>query len=80
MGGAIGDGARRVDPGAGQPHRLEAVGRQQPVARSGCTFSPISTMSRSSERISVFLFALFLLALFVGLAFAAGYGLGRILL
>ena len=38
------------------------------------------TMSRSSERISVLLFALFLLALFVGLAFAAGYGLGRLLL
>ena len=29
---------------------------------------------------AVLLFALFLLALFVGLAFAAGYGLGRILL
>jgi len=38
------------------------------------------TMSRSGERISVLLFALFLVALFVGLAFAAGYGLGRILL
>ena len=38
------------------------------------------TMSAPGERISVFLFALFLLALFVGLAFAAGYGLGRILL
>ena len=40
----------------------------------------LHTMSRSSERISVFLFALGLLALFVGLAFAAGYALGRILL
>jgi hypothetical protein len=38
------------------------------------------TMSRSSDRISVFLFALFLLAAFVLIAFAAGYGLGRILL
>jgi hypothetical protein len=38
------------------------------------------TMARPGERISVFLFALVLLALFVGLAFAAGYGLGRILL
>jgi hypothetical protein len=38
------------------------------------------TMSRSSERITVFLFALFLLAAFVALAFAAGYGLGKILL
>jgi len=37
-------------------------------------------MARPSERISVFLFALVLLVLFVGLAFAAGYGLGRILL
>jgi hypothetical protein len=36
-------------------------------------------MSRARERISVFLFALFLLALFVALAFAAGYGLGRML-
>lgn len=38
------------------------------------------TMSRSSERITVFLFAFFLLAAFVALAFAAGYGLGKILL
>jgi hypothetical protein len=38
------------------------------------------TMSRPGDRISVFLFALFLLVLFVGLAFAAGYGIGRILL
>jgi hypothetical protein len=37
-------------------------------------------MSRPGERISVFLFALVLLALFVGLTFAAGYALGRILL
>jgi hypothetical protein len=37
-------------------------------------------MSRPGERISVFLFALVLLALFIGLAFAAGYGLGRLLL
>jgi hypothetical protein len=37
-------------------------------------------MSRPGDRISVFLFALFLLVLFVGLAFAAGYGIGRILL
>jgi hypothetical protein len=38
------------------------------------------TMNRPGERISVFVFAFFLLALFVGLAFAAGYLLGRILL
>lgn len=38
------------------------------------------TMARPGERISVFLFALVLLVLFVGLAFAAGYGVGRILL
>jgi hypothetical protein len=37
-------------------------------------------MTRARERLSLFLFALFLLVLFVGLAFAAGYGLGRILL
>jgi hypothetical protein len=37
-------------------------------------------MARPGERISVFLFALLILALFVGLAFAAGYGIGRILL
>jgi hypothetical protein len=37
-------------------------------------------MPRPGERISVFLFALVLLVLFVGLAFAAGYGIGRILL
>ena len=36
-------------------------------------------MSRARERISVFLFALFILVLFVALAFAAGYGLGRML-
>jgi hypothetical protein len=42
--------------------------------------SEIHTMTRRGERISVFLFALFLLALFIGLAFAAGYGVGRILL
>ena len=38
------------------------------------------TMSRPGERISVFLFALFLLVAFVVLAFAVGYGVGRILL
>jgi hypothetical protein len=37
-------------------------------------------MSRSGGRVSVFLFAVGLLALFVSLAFAAGYALGRILL
>jgi hypothetical protein len=36
--------------------------------------------SRARERITVTLFALFLLCLFVGLAFAAGYGVGRMLL
>jgi hypothetical protein len=38
------------------------------------------TMTRSGDRISVFLFALVLLALFVGVAFAVGYLIGRILL
>jgi hypothetical protein len=38
------------------------------------------TMTRPGERISVFLFALALLALFVALTFAAGYAVGRILL
>ncbi len=38
------------------------------------------TMTRPGERVSVFLFALALLALFVVLTFAAGYALGRILL
>jgi hypothetical protein len=37
-------------------------------------------MSPPRERLSVFLFALFVLVAFVVLAFAAGYGLGRILL
>jgi len=37
-------------------------------------------LSRARERITVFLFALFLLVLFVVLAFAAGYGIGRMLL
>jgi hypothetical protein len=37
-------------------------------------------MPRTRERITVFCFALFLLVLFVVLAFAAGYGVGRILL
>jgi len=37
-------------------------------------------MSRVGERLSVFAFAALLLALFVGLAFAAGWIVGRILL
>jgi hypothetical protein len=37
-------------------------------------------MTRTRERISVTLFALFLLAVFVVLAFAVGYGVGRTLL
>jgi hypothetical protein len=37
-------------------------------------------MMRPGDRVSVFLFALFLLVLFVGLSFAAGYLLGRMLL
>jgi len=37
-------------------------------------------MSRARDRISVFAFALFLLVVFVGLAFAAGYALGKVLL
>jgi hypothetical protein len=38
------------------------------------------TMARRGERVSVFLFAVFLLVTFVVLAFAVGYGIGRILL
>jgi len=37
-------------------------------------------MSRVRDRLSVFTFAAVLLVLFVGLAFAAGYALGKILL
>jgi hypothetical protein len=37
-------------------------------------------MTRRGERISVFLFALAMLAIFVGAAFAAGYAVGRMLL
>jgi hypothetical protein len=37
-------------------------------------------MMRPGERVRVFLFALLLLVLFVGLSFAAGYALGRVLL
>jgi len=37
-------------------------------------------MSRARERFSVFAFAAFLLALYVGIAFAAGWVLGRVLL
>jgi hypothetical protein len=37
-------------------------------------------MSRVRDRLSVFTFAAVLLALFVGLAFAAGYALGKVLL
>jgi hypothetical protein len=37
-------------------------------------------MFRVRERLSVFAFAAFLLALFVGLSFAAGWAVGRFLL
>jgi hypothetical protein len=37
-------------------------------------------MTRVRDRISVFAFAALLLALFVGLAFIAGWALGKILL
>jgi hypothetical protein len=37
-------------------------------------------MTRVRERISVFAFAGFLLALFVGLSFTAGWVLGKVLL
>jgi hypothetical protein len=37
-------------------------------------------MSRARERLSVFAFATFLLVLFVGLAYLAGWLLGRLLL
>jgi hypothetical protein len=37
-------------------------------------------MTRPGERISVLFFALVLLILFVGLAFAVGYAVGRLLL
>jgi hypothetical protein len=38
------------------------------------------TISRARERFSVFTFAIVLLVLYVGLAFAAGWLLGRMLL
>ena len=38
------------------------------------------TISRARERLGVFIFAVVLLALYVGLAFAAGWILGRMLL
>jgi hypothetical protein len=37
-------------------------------------------MSRARERLSVFAFAALLLALYVGIAFVAGWVLGRVLL
>jgi preprotein translocase subunit SecE len=37
-------------------------------------------MTRARERLSVFVFAAFLLALFMGLAFVAGWVLGKVLL
>jgi hypothetical protein len=37
-------------------------------------------MTRPGERISVLFFALVVLVLFVGLAFAVGYAVGRLLL
>jgi hypothetical protein len=37
-------------------------------------------MSQLGERLSVFAFAAFVLAAFVGLAFAAGYIIGKLLL
>jgi hypothetical protein len=37
-------------------------------------------MSRARERLSVFAFAAVLLALYVGIAFVAGWVLGRVLL
>jgi hypothetical protein len=37
-------------------------------------------MAQPGGRISVFLFALVVLAVFVGLAFAVGYAVGRMLL
>jgi hypothetical protein len=37
-------------------------------------------MTRARERLSVFAFAAILLALYVGLAFVAGWLLGRVLL
>ena len=37
-------------------------------------------MSRSVRRLSVFIFAAVLLALYVGLAFAAGWLIGKLLL
>jgi len=37
-------------------------------------------MTRARERFSVFVFAGFLLAVYVGLAFLAGWVLGRVLL
>ena len=42
--------------------------------------SKARTISRARERLSVFIFATVLIALYVGLAFLAGWVLGRMLL
>ena len=84
--GAVRDGGHGRRPARGARPRScpRPAGARDRLALSPCRPRrkrlKLHTMSRSSERISVFLFALGLLALFVGLAFAAGYALGRILL
>ena len=40
----------------------------------------MQNMTRPRERLSVFLFAIALLAVFVALTFAVGYAIGRMLL
>ena len=49
-------------------------------SRISRTLTDMRAMMRPRDRVTVFLFAVFLLVLFVGLSFAAGYLLGRMLL
>ena len=73
---------RRARPRA-RPRGPTARARHR-LALPPCRLSPRRrrnrTMTRARERLSVFVFAVLLLALFVGLAFAAGLELGRMLL
>ena len=73
------------DPRARSRARASSAGPCSSPARSislptSPTNGEMHTMTRRGERISVFLFALAMLAIFVGAAFAAGYALGRMLL
>ena len=76
-----------ADPARAAERARELAGpRPCPRHRLARTSSPTSrvpfrrTMSRARERSSVFAFAAFVVVAFAGLAFAAGYLVGRILL